>query len=298
MATAAAVAAAEEEGGILTISINEDHVSGKRKHEQMVLNSIVDRNDEMICMHPPLGKPSKRSKSAGESRNTSSRKSKAVLDEDTFIDSLSHIIERDYFPELSKMKRHLRLLDAYDAGDTTTIRYLHNQILTEQRQGPTSSLSGGGATPGPYPMQNKGAGTGTVMNGGMEDEESAIKEAMAGMSVEQFMQSYTSEDNASFEILHEKDKEDWRKARHWAFECLENGTDGGKRAGMLMLYHIGGKVMTAKERQRFDQLVDGQKAIGDDRPNRVDTWKFRVPYLTIMTHETFEYEINLYVHKP
>ena len=256
----------------MTIPSNDDNISSKRTHEQMVLHSIVDRNDETICMPPPLGKPSKRVR---ESRNTSSssssRRTKAVLDEDTFIDSLSHIIERDYFPELSKMKRHLRLLDAYDAGDTTTIRLLHNQILTEQRQGLTS---GGGTTPGPYPIKNKG--TGTVTNDGIEDEESAIKEAMAGMSVEQFMQSYTSEDNASFEILHEKDKEDWRKARHWAFECLENGTDGGKRAGMLMLYHIGGKVMTAEERQRFDQLVDGQKAIGDDRPNSVDTWKFRV----------------------
>jgi len=270
--------------GIMIVPTDEDKVTEKRKHEQMVLNSIVDRNDEMICMPPPLGKPSKRSKSAGESRNTSSssRRTKAVLDEDTFIDSLSHIIERNYFPELSKMKRHLRLLDAYDAGDTTTIRLLHNQILTEQRQGPTSSHSGGGTTPGPYPNKNKG--TGIVANGGIEDEESAIKEAMAGMSVEQFMQSYTSEDNASFEILHEKDKEDWRKARHWAFECLENGTDGGKRAGMLMLYHIGGKVMTAEERQRFDQLVDGQKAIGDDRPNRVDTWKFRVQIQRLITN--------------
>ena len=76
-----------------------------------------------------------------------------------------------------------------------------------------------------------------------------------------------------------------------------------------MLYHMGGKVLTAEERQRFDQLVDGQKAIGDDRPNRVDTWKFRVqhiiiitkprqPWLTLMTHESFGHKINLCLHHP
>jgi hypothetical protein len=91
-------------------------------------------------------------------------------------------------------------------------------------------------------------------------------------NLNEFFKKYTSEDNASFEEIHEKDIESFKKRYHWAYPIDEKGM----KEGMLMLYNIGDKKLNVNERKEMDRILDGPKSIGDDRQNMPDTWRFRV----------------------
>jgi hypothetical protein len=91
-------------------------------------------------------------------------------------------------------------------------------------------------------------------------------------NLNEFFKKYTSEDNASFEEIHEKDIESFKRRYHWAYPINEKGV----KEGMLMLYNIGDKKLNVNERIEMDKILDGPKSIVDDRQNMPDTWRFRV----------------------
>lgn len=93
-------------------------------------------------------------------------------------------------------------------------------------------------------------------------------------SLDGFLAHYTSEDNASFGEVLERDLQERRRRLPWLFEA-----EGGRRSGHLNMYHLGGRVLTEEERVRMHLLLDGdedRRVIGDDRQNAVDPWRFRV----------------------
>ena len=227
--------------------------------DNVVLSAIIDRDDE-FKMPPPesVYRPKKQLK----------RKlhSKTVLEEDSYVDALSQIIERDYFPDTAKLRTHLELLNAHDNNNTAAVSAIHRQILTEHRRSTSTPSRTHGQSQTPNPRVSIDDGTG--------DEKSV---PIDGLTVDEFLKIYTSEDNESFEILQQRDLEKWRQIRHWAYdsESTEEG-DYEKRPGMLMLYHMGGKVLSAQQRGKMDALLELPKSVGDDKPNNLDTWRFRV----------------------
>ena len=61
-----------------------------------------------------------------------------VLDEDEFVDKLDSIIQRDFYPELPRLRSQLELLEALDAGDTERARRAfaqHSQLRQPDWQG-------------------------------------------------------------------------------------------------------------------------------------------------------------------
>jgi hypothetical protein len=90
-------------------------------------------------------------------------------------------------------------------------------------------------------------------------------------NLNEFFQKYTSEDNASFEEIHDNDIEAFKKKYHWAYSSNEEG----KKEGMLMLYNIGGKKLNADERKEMDRLLNDDENT-DNRKNMPETWRFRV----------------------
>ncbi|KAL9316818.1 hypothetical protein ACSQ67_017819 [Phaseolus vulgaris] len=68
------------------------------------------------------------------SSSSSSAKNPRVLDEDTYVEALEKIIERDYFPDISKLRDRLDWLEAIKTGDPVVIREAQLKIL-ERRAG-------------------------------------------------------------------------------------------------------------------------------------------------------------------
>ncbi|PNX92225.1 protein DGCR14 [Trifolium pratense] len=55
-----------------------------------------------------------------------------VLDEDTYAEALEKIIERDYFPDISKLRDRLDLLEAIKTGDPFQIREAYSAWYTSE----------------------------------------------------------------------------------------------------------------------------------------------------------------------
>eukprot|EP00798_Chlamydomonas_sp_ICE-L_P016799 gene16799-23077_t len=171
------------------------------------------------------------------------KKKLVELDEDTYTANLEAIIERDFFPDVPKMRSTLEWLDAVKSGDPTRIRQAQINIA-HRRAGmrtpstPQFSRRGGltaGATPalGRTPMGRPGTeswatpgtnlmGTPTMTpvheDGGMTPatfggEPIPGPSVVAGveaeprapsMGLDKFLSNYTSEDNASFHRIVEE----------------------------------------------------------------------------------------------
>ena len=141
--------------------------------------SVIVRSEQSIIMPPPVGRPSKAKAPA-----------KVVLDEETYVKSIESIIERDFFPQLGRLKRKL------DA----------------------------------------------------EVESSAIEVSNTNLSG--FFAKYTSEDNSSFEEIHEEDLDQHRRQYHWAYDSADHPSD------KMRLYFMDNKVLTLEEREKFDMILD------------------------------------------
>ena len=150
-------------------------------------------------MLPPAGGPSKR------------KRKQQVLEEEEYVEALSHIIERDYFPQLAESR-------ARDEGNSE----------------------------------------------------------LDGLSVDAFFQKYTSYDNDSFEELQQKSTEDHQRRYPWLYELPDDVDGKHRRSGMMMLYYLGDKVLTADQRDKMDKIMNGPENVGDNRPNGSQPWRFRV----------------------
>lgn len=69
-----------------------------------------------------------------------------VLDEDTYVEAIEKIIERDFFPDNSKLQNRLDWLEAVRSGDPDKIRSVQMSIVRQKAEraaaGVTPSLSG------------------------------------------------------------------------------------------------------------------------------------------------------------
>jgi hypothetical protein len=69
---------------------------------------------------------------------------KRVLDEDTYVDAIEHIVRRDFFPDLPRLDAQLALLDALEAGDQEappTLGKVNHLSMTERTANPNLCLT-------------------------------------------------------------------------------------------------------------------------------------------------------------
>ena len=234
---------------------------------------------------------------SGDKRLLLRHGSKTVLDEDDYLSALGRIIERDYFPHSQQLHAHLQMLHeadrlGEDVGNARVnsqrIEALLQRVKTEQRSLQHMHMSPRASEP--------------VASAGGEDDP------YAHHTVDSFLASHTSEDNASFEALQLRDQAERRRKMHWLYEpgedaeytrraalmdptamlLLTNGAQAGAAApssstagqkpGMLMLYYKGGTQLSVSQRADLDRRLDAivLREGGNGRSARPEGSKFRV----------------------
>ncbi|KAK1439776.1 hypothetical protein QVD17_05596 [Tagetes erecta] len=207
-------------------------------------------------------------------KNPSKRNSSTVLDEDTYVAAIEKIIQRDFFPDIPKLRDRLDWLEATRSGDPMLIRDAQLKIIERRSGKGVVDTEGKICTPGSTFFRNttplevdRTPGSDRIVR---DEFVNAVKEAVndgsvdtASMSLDEFFRKYTSEDNASFSKLIEKVNKN-KRAR---YEFLLEGENGGK--GLI-------------EDSKRDRITDGY-GTSDQPLATLDGWKYTAKNL-LMYH--------------
>ncbi|PAV65380.1 hypothetical protein WR25_19305 isoform D [Diploscapter pachys] len=182
---------------------------------------------------------------------------RTILPEDKYLDKLEKIIVRDYFPELPKLKAQAEYMDAQARNDVAKMRELQLRFKTQRRTDRRTSPSGRLATsperratsparfdpdapgpsgtgkpdridPSPMPYTNQEGDNdaeSTTSSKTMKTSSSKKKDP-ASLSIDEYLNKYTSEDNASFEELTQIMRKKELAAKAWAFNAEKEHNQG------------------------------------------------------------------------
>ncbi|KNE69747.1 hypothetical protein AMAG_14288 [Allomyces macrogynus ATCC 38327] len=117
------------------------------------------------------------------------------LDEDLYVEALSEIIQRDFYPDLDRLRAESAFLDALASRDAYRIHH------ARQRLDAMDAASANAA----------GADTELVHQGGIDTR----------LRLNAFLARYTGEDNAAFHSLLEQERKEVRRKLKWIFDVEE-----------------------------------------------------------------------------
>ncbi|OAY33020.1 splicing factor ESS-2 homolog [Manihot esculenta] len=198
------------------------------------------------------------------------RKRPTVLDEDTYVAAIEKIIERDFFPDISKLRDRLDWLEAVKTGDPIQIRDAQLKIIERRGKRAKNSNPDGSTqtrnrsqTPGSTFMHNftpfdefdnktpSAANRELPANGESSEHESSVDDSL---SLDDFFRRYTSEDNDSFSKILEKVN---RKRKERYGHLLE------------------GEIQDVKliEDAKRDRITDGY-GTSDQPPSTLEGWNY------------------------
>ncbi|XP_013618780.1 PREDICTED: protein DGCR14-like [Brassica oleracea var. oleracea] len=152
--------------------------------------------------------------SSSSSSEITPRKRMRVLDEDAYVEAIEKIIERDYFPDITKLKDRLDWIQAVKTRDPVQIRDAQLKII--ERRGKKANHNGGDTV---GKTQTQTPGSTFLRNFTPLDEfdgktpreevevvvaDDGVEDVDVNMSLDEFFRRYTSEDNDSFSKILEK----------------------------------------------------------------------------------------------
>lgn len=144
-----------------------------------------------------------------------------VLDEEEYIENLETIIQRDFFPDVTKLQAQKEYLEAEENGDLERMRVIAIRYGSSLAKS-TPQSSAPYVTPASFetPVGHSDSPTsGQGRNLGNKETTEDDKEAKELPSLDRFLAKNTSEDNASFEQIMDL-AEDKEKLKHsWLYEA-------------------------------------------------------------------------------
>ena len=213
--------------------------------------------------------------SAGSLVLNQQKKPVKVLDEDTFIEKLEKIIEKDFFPDLEKHKIQQAYHEAVKANDFNKIKDLHAKYasLVAKQSGHTTGTPlhnqtpkyfDGNSTPSFIQAKKTGKKGETPYANAepphnlneMSNEHELKANSEESMSLDKFLSQNTSEDNVSFDVLMSESKREERKKVHqsWLFEKEKFHQIAYESALML---------------------ENAERPLNDDVTKSLDTWTYK-----------------------
>lgn len=151
------------------------------------------------------------------------RKSSQIpLDEDNYVAAIEKIIERDFFPDIPKLRNRLEWLEAVRSGDPVIIRDAQLNIVRRRREKaredgeregtlatnisdtPTSMISGLASPAVSLRLAASPIVSGLFPPTGVARENEDGPAVNTNLKLDDFLRKYTSEDNASFSKILDK----------------------------------------------------------------------------------------------
>ena len=209
--------------------------------------ALVRKRDDTQLMAPPP--PVKKIK-----------RPRKVLDEQSYTETLSHIIARDFFPGLLENETKQEYLDALDSKDSAWIASAGRRLQHVM----TPGRDRGDETPRDYRGETPASQT-PVPHG---LPPSAPSKVLTNMSLSAFQSNYTSEDNESFYKL--VDKQNQKKADKYAWLWRGNKLPSKQ---MIKQKEVEDQIRLTRSLED-DGFKKDRLAIkdADDRPAQPDTW--------------------------
>ncbi|XP_068637822.1 uncharacterized protein [Aristolochia californica] len=205
---------------------------------------------------------------ASSSSDRTVRKSPLVLDEDYYVSAIEKIIERDYFPDIPKLRDRIDWLEAVRSGDPVQIRDAQLKII-ERRAGSggtrvvSDNTDGNIRTPAssflvsslaPTPSDSEKTPSNLPRDLSSRGESLSNGSVDVSLSLDEFFRRYTSEDNDSFSKIMEKVNRK-RKERYGYL------MDGEKED------------VKVPKTQKRDRITDGY-GTSDQPVSTLDSWKY------------------------
>ncbi|XP_067911575.1 splicing factor ESS-2 homolog [Heterodontus francisci] len=156
------------------------------------------------------------------------RSKKRILDEESYIGSLEEIIQRDFFPDVEKLRAQREYLEAEESGDMEKMREITIKYGSSLRK-PNSGTPATYLTPATFETPVVLPGSPSLQSkpgqderpAGDEGEKDKKKEEKVLPTLDIFLGRSTSEDNASFNQIIEI-AEERNKIKHaWLYEAEE-----------------------------------------------------------------------------
>ncbi|CAJ0576511.1 unnamed protein product, partial [Mesorhabditis spiculigera] len=212
---------------------------------------------------------------------------RTVLPEEKYVSGLEKIIVRDYFPELPILKAKQDYMDAVARNDVAKMRELQLRYSTNRRtERRTSPLAGtrkatspikrgvddetpnifDPETPGPAETVRPGSPAWNEEEGDNEAElarQKAKKRKKEQLSVDGYLNTFTSEDNASFEELTDLMDQREKVQNAWIYRNAE-------RHNKELIYRAPDMLMAADAQLALRDAPEYAKV----KPIELDNWNY------------------------